>query len=300
MEDVKTAELLPCPFCGDPMKQEGPTIMHVDQGSCVIGALAFDETRIDRWNRRAAAPAPQAVSTEGVARVIDGFAMDADIEVMERLCGGAQAAHVRERRQTALDQATAILALIPPVDDGSSLRDTHRAPDRAVLASLVAAVSVLEDAFGRGLPPNKVCGSDMMFRQMLADYNRAIVLGGQALRERKAAKPATEQVGIGAADGPKTPTEQAEGAVVGLPKGEAITNENASLLKGGDVVLLPDDFGDVELTYWGHDGATHIVEDDGEPFVVFFDLTDARFVRRPLNPQAPTPASVSPGTEGGQ
>lgn len=68
-----------------------------------------------------------------------------------------------------------------------------------------------------------------------------------------------------------------------LTVGQAITNENARLLAKGDIVHVPDDFGGVDLTYWGHDGETHLVEDDGEPFVVFFDLSDVRFVRRPTD-----------------
>lgn len=64
-----------------------------------------------------------------------------------------------------------------------------------------------------------------------------------------------------------------------LVAGRSVSAEQASLLGKGDVVTIPSDFGNVELTYAGHDGETHLVETDGEQYVVFFDLTEVVFAR---------------------
>lgn len=44
----------------------------------------------------------------------------------------------------------------------------------ALLAALVSAVSILERAFAEKKSPNKVVGSDAMFKQMVDDYNAVI------------------------------------------------------------------------------------------------------------------------------
>lgn len=51
-----------------------------------------------------------------------------------------------------------------------------------VMASLAATISILERAFEEKKPPNKVVGSDTMFRQMLIDYNRALETARVSLR----------------------------------------------------------------------------------------------------------------------
>jgi len=107
--------------------------------------------------------------------------------------------------------SNAVSAAETVLDRGSAVGVVERDPFKAVLASLVAAVSILEDAYGRKLSPNKVVGSDMMFRQMLADYNLAIVKGGAALSRIEAGGGALP------AQGPSVPTEQADRAVVGDP-----------------------------------------------------------------------------------
>lgn len=58
-------DLAPCPFCSDPMRVHHGVVKHVEQGDCVIGAYAWDETKIGRWNRRAlVTPEPKAVITD--------------------------------------------------------------------------------------------------------------------------------------------------------------------------------------------------------------------------------------------
>jgi hypothetical protein len=54
---------------------------------------------------------------------------------------------------------------------------------KQVLASLVAAVSILRRAEERKTRPSKAVASDTMFRQMLADYERAIASARTTLQE---------------------------------------------------------------------------------------------------------------------
>jgi hypothetical protein len=49
-------------------------------------------------------------------------------------------------------------------------RDAHM----ATLSSLVAAVSILEEAQRIHKKPSMACASDAMFREMIKDYKRAI------------------------------------------------------------------------------------------------------------------------------
>lgn len=44
--------LAPCPFCSDPMQIKHGTLKHVEQGKCVIGAYAWDDSFVPAWNRR--------------------------------------------------------------------------------------------------------------------------------------------------------------------------------------------------------------------------------------------------------
>lgn len=53
-----------------------------------------------------------AVTSEAVARIIDGYAVDADLEVMERLCGIPQANSTRARKEEALSKAEQIISLL--------------------------------------------------------------------------------------------------------------------------------------------------------------------------------------------
>lgn len=49
---TETVELKPCPFCSDPMRVKHSIFGHVDQGKCIIGALAWDLTFVPRCNTR--------------------------------------------------------------------------------------------------------------------------------------------------------------------------------------------------------------------------------------------------------
>lgn len=53
-------ELKPCPFCGDPMVIKLGLLQHVEQGDCLIGANAWDESALGRWMRRRPAAKPAA------------------------------------------------------------------------------------------------------------------------------------------------------------------------------------------------------------------------------------------------
>jgi hypothetical protein len=45
--------LVACPFCGDRMRvNNSRLIVHATQGDCIIGALAWDESKVDAWNHR--------------------------------------------------------------------------------------------------------------------------------------------------------------------------------------------------------------------------------------------------------
>ncbi len=59
-------------------------------------------------------------------------------------------------------------------------RDALKAALAPVLASLVAAISVLERSAEEGAPANLVVASDKMFRQMIDDYHRAVQTGRDA------------------------------------------------------------------------------------------------------------------------
>ncbi len=57
----KDEPLLACPLCSDPMRiVAGDTLQHVNQGDCLIGALAWQASPsfLTRWNRR---PAPATI-----------------------------------------------------------------------------------------------------------------------------------------------------------------------------------------------------------------------------------------------
>lgn len=48
------AEIIkPCPFCGDPMKNNVGIVQHVDQDDCPIGAIGLPVELVGKWNRRA-------------------------------------------------------------------------------------------------------------------------------------------------------------------------------------------------------------------------------------------------------
>lgn len=84
-------ELKECPFCNDPMQIKHGTLKHIEQGECVIGADAWDETFLAKWNRRAPASkpdevaikplewgetsygSPEAISVAGIYRVTDAW-----------------------------------------------------------------------------------------------------------------------------------------------------------------------------------------------------------------------------------
>lgn len=72
-EDILS--LVACPFCGDPMENSVSIIRHVHQGDCIIGQLAYDETKRDRWNCRAAPtpPAAEAPGQEPVAWIAQNY-----------------------------------------------------------------------------------------------------------------------------------------------------------------------------------------------------------------------------------
>jgi hypothetical protein len=60
-----SVEVKPCPFCGDPMRNDYGTIKHVSQGACPIGAYAWgSHEAIEAWNRRALIQ-PTPAETEG-------------------------------------------------------------------------------------------------------------------------------------------------------------------------------------------------------------------------------------------
>lgn len=54
---------------------------------------------------------------------------------------------------------------------------------KQLLASLVAAISILRRADEMKVPPSKAVASDTMFRQMLTDYERAVEAGRADLSE---------------------------------------------------------------------------------------------------------------------
>lgn len=58
-----------------------------------------------------------------------------------------------------------------------------RTPHTDLLANLVAAVSVIEEAHRNGTEPKLVAGSDTIFKMMLADYNGAIGRGREHMRK---------------------------------------------------------------------------------------------------------------------
>jgi len=69
---------------------------------------------------------------------------------------------------------------------GESSEDTSRINEleealRSVLASLCAAISILDRADMAGRRPSKVVGSDTMFVQMLRDYTLSEIKGRVAL-----------------------------------------------------------------------------------------------------------------------
>lgn len=49
---VDDRALEPCPFCEGAMQVLHGMLRHVDQSSCLIGAYAWHEGRIEDWNRR--------------------------------------------------------------------------------------------------------------------------------------------------------------------------------------------------------------------------------------------------------
>lgn len=63
---------------------------------------------------------------------------------------------------------------------------TQRDPMMAMLSSLVAAVSVLEEASEKKCDPKKVVMSDAAFRLMIRDYKTAIRNGREALTAKRA------------------------------------------------------------------------------------------------------------------
>lgn len=66
---------------------------------------------------------------------------------------------------------------------------SDREPMIGVMASLAAAISILQRAYAEKKPPNKVVGSDTMFRQMLVDYERALDVAREAVNADKENQP---------------------------------------------------------------------------------------------------------------
>jgi hypothetical protein len=52
-------ELLPCPFCGDPMQDRSGILQHVDQGTCPIGAQGWPIEWTERWTTRQSPTSPE-------------------------------------------------------------------------------------------------------------------------------------------------------------------------------------------------------------------------------------------------
>lgn len=60
-----------------------------------------------------------------------------------------------------------------------------RDPMMGMLASLVAAVSILEEAAERKCSPQKIAASDAVFKLMIRDYKKAIRLGREAIKAQR-------------------------------------------------------------------------------------------------------------------
>lgn len=66
MNDTKPK---PCPFCGDAMTIEHGVVKHMEQGTCIIGQHAWDESYLSRWNERGGgAPITRAPKKAGTTK----------------------------------------------------------------------------------------------------------------------------------------------------------------------------------------------------------------------------------------
>lgn len=124
-----------------------------------------------------------------------------------------------------------------------------------------------------------------------------------ALRAAAEKARTASAVGIGAADEPKTPTEQAEGAVL-----VSLAECPPGLFRHGDTLGFKSEYGAMEpagtnfKTWTVGNQPDAYCADTGEYFWGGTKTKEDRaaLMVEPVSLQAPTPASVSPGTEGGE
>jgi hypothetical protein len=112
--ETEDVELLPCPFCGLHLREDG-TEWHHEIADCPLADCVFDEQQIAEWNTRAATPI-ERLREENARRGEALRLMPDEIEVFRimRAIGGSRGdmAKAVGRR---IDQIRA--ALTPSADD---------------------------------------------------------------------------------------------------------------------------------------------------------------------------------------
>lgn len=121
---VEAVAVLPCPFCGDPMRLNHGVLGHVEQSAdCPISVYAWDAGKLAAWNTRAI-PTPPPASNRDHAELIGRWSK------VSRYCSAAQGG---VDKQLADDTVDALQAITTQHDNTDLIAGEFTREDRYIV-----------------------------------------------------------------------------------------------------------------------------------------------------------------------